>query len=382
MSEDPKNKRLYLSPPHLSGRELEFINDAVESNWIAPLGPHVDLFEKEFIEWFGSGSALAVSTGTAALHLILRLLGVERDDEVICSSFTFCASATPIVYQGAHPVFIDSELASWNMDPDLLEEELKTCAKRGKLPKAVIVVHLYGQSADLDRILKCCSEYSIPVIEDAAEALGARYKGKKVGNLAHTGFFSFNGNKLITTSSGGMLISMDDTVISKARFLATQARDPAPHYQHSEIGYNYRMSNILAAIGRAQFRVLEERVQQARNVYQQYHHQLSDLPGIDFMPEPEWSQGNRWLTCITIDPRSSSTNREDIRILLEKHNIESRPLWKPLHMQPVFSDCRIRGGIVSEALFENGLCLPSGTAMTPSDINRVCELITSRFNPK
>lgn len=361
----------------MSGLELELIKEAFESNWIAPVGPHVDQFEKEFSGWFGSGYALTVSTGTAALHLILRILNVESGDDVLCSSFTFCASATPIVYQGANPVFIDSEPESWNMDPDILEQELIRCDRKGKLPKAVVVVHLYGQSANLDPILSICSKYDVPVIEDAAEALGATYREKRVGNLGRAGFFSFNGNKIITTSSGGMIVSEDESLVSRARFLATQARDKAPHYQHSVIGYNYRMSNILAAIGRAQLRVLEARVERAREIFQHYYERLSDLPGIAFMPEPSWSRGNRWLTCITVDPKEFGMSRENIRIKLEEVNVESRPLWKPLHMQPVFKGCRVCGGPVSERLFREGLCLPSGTAMTRSDLDFICDRIRS-----
>jgi len=361
----------------MSGDELELIKEAFESNWIAPVGPHVDQFEKEFSDWMGSGYALTVSTGTAALHLILRILNVESGDDVFCSSFSFCASATPIVYQGAHPVFIDSERESWNMDPDLLEQELIRCSRKGTLPKAVVVVHLYGQSANLDPILSVCSEYDVPVIEDAAEALGATYREQKVGNNGRAGFFSFNGNKIITTSSGGMIVSEDASLVRQARFLATQARDEAPHYQHSVIGYNYRMSNILAAIGRAQLRVLEDRVERARTIFQYYYKQLSDLPGIAFMPEPNWSRGNRWLTCITVDSKSFGASNEDIRIKLEEVNVESRPLWKPLHMQPIFRECRVCGGAVSERLFQEGLCLPSGTAMTRSDLDFICDQIRS-----
>ncbi len=369
--------RIYLSPPHMSGLEVEFVKEAFESNWIAPVGPQVDAFEKEFARMNGSRHAVAVSTGTAALHLALRILGVGAGDEVLCSSFTFCASATPIAYLGAEPVFIDSEMRSWNIDPELVRDELRRGADAGRLPKAVIVVHLYGQSADMESIMESCEKYAVPVIEDAAEALGATYKGKRTGTFGRAGVFSFNGNKIITTSAGGMLVSEDESLADRARFLATQARDPAPHYQHSEIGYNYRMSNVLAAIGRGQLRVLDERVNQKRAVFEAYRTRLGGLPGVEFMPEPEDCRSNRWLTCITVDPKAFGAARENIRLRLEEANVESRPLWKPMHMQPVFAGCRVCGGEVSEQLFRNGLCLPSGTAMTEEDIAFVCDVVRS-----
>ena len=368
--------RLYLSPPHMSeeGYEFKFIQEAFTSNWIAPVGPQVDAFEKELAAYNNSEYAAAVSSGTAAIHLALIILGINPGDEVFCSSFTFSASANPIVYQGAKPVFIDSDTKSWNMDPNLLEEELRLRARSGKLPKAVIVVDLYGQSADWDPILASCQRYNIPVIEDAAEALGAEYKGKKTGNFGVAGIFSFNGNKIITTSSGGMLVSEDEGLIKKARFLATQARDDFPHYQHSEIGYNYRMSNVLAAIGRGQLKALPERIEKKRWIFDYYRNALKNLPGIDFMPEAEYGKSNHWLTCITIEPDDFGATREDVRLKLEEYNIESRPLWKPMHLQPVFAGCRVCGGSVSERLFEIGLCLPSGTAMTEEDLNLICEV--------
>ena len=371
--------RIYLSPPHMSeeGYELEFIKDAFESNWIAPVGPHVDTLEKEMSKYCGSSYAVALSSGTAALHLALILLGVNRDDLVFCSSFTFSASANSIVYQNATPVFVDSDNHSWNMDPELLDEELLRCSEQDKLPKAVIVVDLYGQSADYEAILKSCRKYDVPVIEDAAEALGATYRGKKCGSFGIAGVLSFNGNKIITTSGGGMLISDNRDLIEKARFLATQARDPAPHYQHSEIGYNYRMSNVLAAIGRGQLKVLDKRVEQKRRIFDYYKQVLGDLPGIEFMPEAEYGRSTRWLTCITINPKEFGATREDVRLKLEEYNIESRPLWKPMHMQPVFAKCRIVGGSVSERLFEIGLCLPSGTAMSEDDLSFICDVIRS-----
>jgi len=375
MDQRYKNKRLYLSPPHMSGEELNLVREVFDSNWIAPLGPMVDTFEKEFAEAVGAGHAAALSSGTAALHLALRLLDVDRGDKVICPSFTFCGSVNPIIYQGAKPVFVDSQLESWNMDPDLLESEIRKMGSKGKLPKAVIIVHIYGQSADMDPILRTCNEFSIPVIEDAAEALGACYKSKKTGTMGCFGIFSFNGNKIITTSGGGMLVADDEESIVQARFLASQARDPAPHYEHTQIGYNYRISNVLAAIGRGQLKLLEKRVQKKRGICDTYRKILDGIPGLCFMPEPEWSFSNRWLTCITIDPEQFGTTREDVRLHLERYNIESRPLWKPMHLQPVFKKYRMVGGKIAETLFEQGLCLPSGTAMTVDDIQFVCEKI-------
>ena len=285
------------------------------------------------------------------------------------------SSVSPVTFLGAQPVFIDSESLSWNLDPVLLADELKRCAKKNRLPNAVIVVHLYGQCADMDPILEVCGEFGVPVVEDAAEAVGAEYKGRKAGTMGKAGIFSFNGNKLITTSSGGMILSQDKKLVEKAKFLATQARDRAPHYQHSEIGYNYRMSNILAAIGRGQLGVLDERVEQARRIFDYYEGRLGKIPGIGFMPEPEWSRGNRWLTCITIEPEKFGGTREDVRMYLEKHNVESRPLWKPMHLQSVFEGCRVVGGDVCEGLFENGLCLPSGTSMSEEELGFVCGLV-------
>ncbi len=368
-------KRIYLSPPHISGLERDLVQETFESNWIAPLGPQVDAFESEFAEVVGAKHALALSAGTAAIHLALIHLGVGPGDEVLVSSLTFAASANPVVYQGARPVFIDSESASWNMDPDLLAETLTRKARQEKLPKAVILVHLYGQAADIDRIFAICNAYDVPLIEDAAEALGATYKGRSPGTFGKAGIFSFNGNKIITTSGGGMLVSDDADFIAHARKLATQARDPAPHYEHSEIGYNYRLSNVLAAIGRGQLRVLKERVRRKREIFEYYRQALGDLPGIHFMPEAPWGRHNRWLTVITIDPDDFGATREDVRLALEAENIESRPLWKPMHMQPVFRDCEFVGGNVAEELFAKGLCLPSGTAMSEADMARVVEVI-------
>ena len=335
----------------------------------------MDAFEAEFAAAVGAPYALALSSGTAALHLALLLAGVGPGDEVLVSTLTFSASANPIVYLGGEPVFIDSERASWNMDPALLAETLVARARAGKLPKAVIPVHLYGQSADMDPILAACDRYDVTVIEDAAEALGATYKGRAPGSLGWAGIFSFNGNKIITTSGGGMLVSADKGLIDHARKLATQARDPAPHYQHSEIGYNYRMSNVLAAIGRGQLQVLAERVRRKREIFATYRQALGDLPGIAFMPEAPWGRATRWLTCITVDPAEFGADREAIRLALEAENIESRPLWKPMHLQPVFAGCPVVGGAVAAGLFERGLCLPSGTSLTDADLARVADVV-------
>ena len=375
------NRRLYLSPPHMSGLEWQFLKEAFDSGWIAPLGPQVEAFEREFAAKVGAKHALALSSGTAAIHLALIHLGVGPDDGVIVSTLTFAASANPVVYQGGRPVFIDSERTSWNMDPNLLEDVLKRKAKVGKRPKAVVVVHLYGQSANMEAILQICERYGVPVIEDAAEALGATYKGRSPGTLGTAGIFSFNGNKIITTSGGGMLVSDDAELIAHARKLATQARDPAPHYQHSEIGYNYRMSNLLAAVGRGQLRVLDDRVSRKREIFETYRRLLGDLPGIDFMPEAPWGISNRWLTVITINPDEFGATREDVRLALEAENIESRPVWKPMHLQPIYRDCEVVGGSVAEDIFEKGLCLPSGTAMSDEDIERVVRIIRTQAKP-
>ncbi len=368
-------QRVYLSPPHMSEHERELLLEAFDSNWIAPLGPHVNAFEKEFAEKVGVSNAVALSSGTAALHLSLLLLGVEPGDEVITSSLTFSATANAITYLGAKPIFIDSNRETWNMDPDLLAEELAACKKRGKLPKAVVPVDLYGQCADYDRILPVCQEYGVPVIEDAAEALGATYRDRPAGNFGVLSCFSFNGNKIITTSGGGMLVSENKEWIDRARFLSTQARDPAPHYQHSHIGYNYRMSNLLAAVGRGQLRVLDERVEQRRANYHFYRQALGDLPGIAFMPEFPAGRPTCWLTCITVDPVAFGADREAIRIALEQENIEARPVWKPMHLQPVFADCRVRGGNVAADLFDRGLCLPSGSSLSADNRARVATII-------
>jgi len=366
-----RTRRTYLSPPHLGHQELTLMQDALLSNWIAPLGPHVDAFEQEFARAVGVGHAAAVSSGTAALHLALRLLGVGPGDEVLCSTLTFCASANPILYEKATPVFLDADPATWNLDPGMLRDELRAASRRGKLPAAVIVVDLYGQCADYEPILNECRRFEVPVIEDAAEALGATYRGKKAGAFGQFAAFSFNGNKIITTSGGGMLVSDDEALVARARFLASQARDPATHYEHSQLGFNYRLSNLLAAVGRGQLRCLEERVTARRRNFALYQTALGDLPGIAFMPEAPYGRSTRWLTCLTIDPRRFGATREQVRLALEAENIESRPVWKPLHLQPLFTGYRCRGGAVAERLFEDGLCLPSGSSLTDAERERV-----------
>ncbi len=369
------NKSIFLSPPHMGGQELEFVKQAFESNYIAPVGPHVDAFEREFSEMVSIPHAAAVSSGTSAMHLALRLLGVGPGDEVIAPSFTFIGGVSPVIFQGAKLSFVDSEAKSWNMDPDLLAEELSFRNKQGNLPKAVISADILGQAADLDRILDICNQYHIPVVSDSAEALGATYKGRHAGKGSAFVVYSFNGNKIITTSGGGMLASDDGYLIKKAKFLSQQARDPAPHYEHTQIGYNYRMSNIVAAIGRGQLRVLHERVEKKRWICDYYRKALADMPGIEFMPETSYGRATRWLTVILITPEDFGADREAVRQALERENIESRPVWKPMHMQPVFKGCSMCGGAVCEDLFKRGLCLPSGTAMTTGDIDRVIRVI-------
>lgn len=417
--------RIYLSSPHMGGDELPLVQDAFATNWIAPLGPHVDKFEAEFAERIGgrraedggqtsdvsrqaSGGmyAAALSSGTAALHLAMRWLNLQPGDEVICSSLTFSASVNPVLYERATPVFVDCDDISWNMAPTLLAEAVEDRIKRGKRPKAVILVHLYGQCADIDPIAATCAKHGIPLIEDAAEALGAVYFGHKEaqkgtknggagqgpatsadpcygiapGSVGLCGIHSFNGNKIITTSGGGMLTSSDPKLIEKARFWATQSRDPAPHYQHSEVGFNYRMSNVLAAIGRGQLCVLEQRVDARRRNCAFYQAAFKDLAGVDFMPEADFGHCTRWLTCITIHPKAAGTDREKVRLALAGENIEARPVWKPMHLQPIFKDCPSYGGSVSERLFENGLCLPSGSNLTTADLERVVDVFRKQFN--
>jgi pyridoxal phosphate-dependent aminotransferase EpsN len=370
--------RIFLSAPHIGPDEQTLIAEAFAANWVAPLGPHVDAFERELAAYVGVGHAAALSSGTAAIHLGLRLLGVQRGDDVFCSSLTFSASANPIAYEGARPVFIDAERATWNMDPALLAEALDAAARSGKLPKAVIVVDLYGQSADWAPIQQACARHGVPILEDAAEALGADYRGQRCGTFGRLGVFSFNGNKIITTSGGGMLVSDDKDLVDKARFLATQARDPAPHYEHSEIGFNYRLSNVCAAIGRGQLRVLEDRVAARRRVHARYREALGDVDGIDFMPETH-GKATRWLTCLTIDEARFGASREDIRLALAAKDIEARPVWKPMHLQPVFErlGAGVVGGAVAEDLFRRGLCLPSGSSLRDVEIDEIVEIVRS-----
>lgn len=372
------DKPILLSTPHMGDAEMSFVEEAFRTNWIAPLGPNVDAFERAIAAIAGVGHAAAVSSGTAALHLALVLLGVERGDTVFCSSFTFAASANPIVYQGATPVFIDCEAESWNMCPRALERAFVQAKAAGKLPKAVMVVNLYGQSADMDPIVTLCDAYGVPIVEDAAESLGATYKGRPSGQFGKLAAFSFNGNKIITTSGGGMLVSDDEELIKRARFLSTQARDPAPHYEHSVIGYNYRMSNILAGVGRGQLQVLDARVAARRAVFQAYADGLADVAGIDWMPEPEWSFGTRWLSCGTIDPAVTGISSPDLIKALAGELIEARPVWKPMHRQPVFAGCdyvTADNASVSDRLFDHGICLPSGSNMEPQEIARIVKTL-------
>jgi len=373
------SERIYLSPPHMGGEELKFVHEAFESNWIAPLGPQVSAFEKEVASYVGTKGALAVNSGTAAIHLGLRLLGVGPGDKVFCSTLTFIGSVNPILYLDAEPVFIDSEPESWNMSPNALKRAFEDAAENNDLPKAVIVVNIYGQSTDMDPILDICDEYGVPVLEDAAESLGAFYKGKPSGTFGKYGIFSFNGNKIITTSGGGMLVSNDTEGLEKARFWATQAKDPASYYQHSEMGYNYRMSSILAAIGRGQLRVLGDRVKRRREIFDAYKSELGSIPGVGFMPEAEFGKSNRWLTVMTLDPETIKKNPFELVDYLEEQNIESRPVWKPMHLQPLFQGKKYytheENRSISDILFKTGICLPSGTAMSQGDLERVIEAI-------
>ena len=363
-------KRIYLSSPHMSdeGYEMQYIQEAFDTNWIAPLGKNVDEFEKELAAKVGIGHAAALASGTAAIHMALKAASVGEGDIVFCQDLTFAASANPIIYQNATPVFIDSNLETWNMDPDALEKAFE------KYPnaKAVIVVHLYGLAADMDKIVELCKKHNAILIEDAAESLGTTYKGKHTGTIGDYGIYSFNGNKIITTSGGGMLVSNDEERIAKVRFWATQARDKARHYQHSELGYNYRMSNIVAGIGRGQLKVLDQRVAKKKYIFEYYKQELGDLPNITFMPINDWNEPNYWLSCIQL---TGKVRPLDVIDALEKENIESRPLWKPMHLQPFYANCDYIGQGVSDTLFENGLCLPSDTKMTDDDLARVVKTI-------
>lgn len=364
-------EKIWLASPHMSeeGYELEYVNESFETNWIAPLGPNVTGFENELAAKVGSKAASATTTGTAAIHLALKSVGVKEGDVILCQSLTFSATANPIIYENAVPVFIDSDYTTWNMDPVALEQALD---KYGKRVKAVLVVHLYGLSADMDRIVALCKKYNVALIEDAAESLGSYYKGKHTGTFGKYGIFSFNGNKIITTSGGGMLISDDEEKIAKTRFWATQARDQARHYQHSELGFNYRMSNVVAGIGRGQLKVLDKRVEKKKHIFEFYKKELSSLEGVVFMPVNDWNEPNYWLSVMTLNGKVRPL---DVMEALEKENIESRPIWKPMHMQPFFEDCDFIGRKVSENLFENGVCLPSDTKITDQDLKRICSII-------
>ena len=363
----------------MSGREMRYIQEAFDNNWVAPAGPHLTAFEAQLARYTGVAHAAALSSGTAAIHLALVLLNVQRDDLVICQSLTFAGSANPIVYQGAKPMFIDSEMATWNICPNALEEALKNCDRKGKKPKALIGVHLYGMPMLTHEILCLSQKYGVPIIEDAAEALGSIYEGKKVGSFGDMSIISFNGNKIITTSGGGALLSKHKDYIDKAHFLAMQARDQAVHYEHSEIGYNYRMSNVCAGIGRGQLEVIEDRVLQRRKNYDWYYNNLSSIPGIGFQIEPKNAHSNRWLTAITMDPDLIDTYPEQLRKHLDLHNIESRPVWKPMHLQPVYKDAPYFGGKNAELLFKRGLCLPSGSNLSEKDLSRITQAIREKL---
>lgn len=367
------NERIYLSSPHMGGGELEYVQEAFAANWVAPVGPHLTAFEQGLSDYLHGHAVAALSSGTAAIHLALIILGVKQNDEVLCASFTFSGSCNPIAYLGATPIFVDSEPETWNMDPALLEEAIQDrMRKTGKKPKTIIVVHLYGMPAKMDEIMAIARRHEIPVIEDAAEALGSLYKGQKCGTIGDFGILSFNGNKIITTSGGGALVSKNNEWIGKARFLATQARDPAPHYQHSEIGYNYRLSNVCAGIGRGQLEVLEQRVQRRREIYDFYSTHLMKRE-INFQPEQEGSYANRWLTCVLW--KKAGVN-EKIRLALEKYNIETRPLWKPMHQQPVFAAAPVYESGFSASLFAKGLCLPSGSNLTEQNLDYILKRVS------
>ena len=376
-------KRILLSYPHMSGDELRLVKDAFESNWIAPLGPHVDAFEKETAAYAGVKSALALSSGSAAIHLGLRLLGVQTGDIVFCSTLTFIASVAPAMYQNAVPVFIDSDEDTWNMSPTALQKAFDDAEKSGKMPKCVIVAELYGQPPKIDEIQRICAKYNVPILEDSAEALGATYDGKKCGSFGKVGVYSYNGNKIITTSGGGMLLSDDEEYIEKARFWSTQARDKAPWYEHTEIGYNYRMSNILAAIGRGQMLHLEEHINRRRAIYNKYKQELEKIPGLTIMPETPKSRSIQWLTAITIDKDITGETFMDVLSCMNEQNIETRPVWKPMHLQPYFRERNTKyfthgegeNGSVSDRLFNTGLCLPSASAMTDEEQDYVIEAI-------
>lgn len=378
-----EKKRIFLASPHMGGMEKEFVQEAFDTNWIAPLGPNVNNFEKEIEDYTGSKSAAALVSGTSAIHMALKALEIKEGDRVFCSSLTFAASCNPITYEKGEPIFIDSEPESWNMSPVALKKAFIECEKEGKLPKALVVVHLYGQSADMDKIKEICSEYNCPIIEDAAESLGATYKGVQTGTIGDYGIYSFNGNKIITTSGGGMLVSSNEDKINKVRFWITQARDNARHYEHTEIGYNYRMSNIVAGVGRGQLRVLDERIAKKKEIFETYKEAFKDIDDIEMMPICKYGEPNYWLSCITIK-EDSKVKPIDVILALEEENIESRPIWKPMHMQPVYKEYKFfnhnnEGKAVSEVIFDNGLCLPSDTKNTEEDMKRIIRTIKKVF---
>ncbi len=369
--------RIYLSPPHLSGTELDRLGEALDSNWIAPLGPQVDAFERELADVVGVRNALVTSSGTAALHLALDAVGVVTGDVVIGATFTFIGSVSPVRSVGAEPWFVDADSETWTIDVDLVEEALLAARTESRNVGAVIAVDLFGQCADYQRLEALCSEFNVPLIEDAAESLGATYRNRGAGSFGRVGILSFNGNKIITTSGGGALVSDDSGLIDRCRFLATQAREPAMHYEHAEIGYNYRMSNLLAAVGRAQLDTLDQRVASKRRVFDTYASLLGGVDGLEFMPEASYGTSNRWLTAMTVDPERFGATREDLIGALEAQNIEARPVWKPMHRQPVFAESRVFGGLVSEELFDVGICLPSGVGLGGDDIERIASIILS-----
>ena len=378
------SERILLSSPHMGGTEQKYVQEAFDTNWIAPLGANVNGFESELANYVNVKAASATSAGTAAIHLALDLLGVEAGDDVFCSTLTFIASANPILYLGANPVFIDSEPSTWNMSPQALERGLKEAKQNGRLPKAVIVVNLYGQSARMDEITALCDAYGVPIVEDAAESLGSKYKGKMSGTFGKFGIYSFNGNKIITTSGGGMLVSNDEELIVKSRFKATQARDAAKHYQHSVVGYNYRMSNVVAGIGRGQLEVLDTRVAQKRAIFDRYEAGLQHIDGLEMMPELEDTFSNRWLSTLTLNPEKISVSPYELIDALEAENIESRPVWKPLHLQPLFDGCKYYAHTVeesvSERLFNEGICLPSDSKMTVEQQEKVIKVIVAALS--
>lgn len=370
--------RIYLSVPHIGSLEERYIHEAFATNWVSTIGPNIDAFEREFSEkLLGGLPCVALASGTAAIHLGLKLLGVERDDEVFCASLTFAGSVNPILYQNARPVFLDSERTSWNLDPDVLEEALAARAKAGKLPRALIVVHLYGQSADLDRIEAVCAKYEVPILEDAAEAVGTHYRGAHVGTRSPVSVFSFNGNKIITTSGGGMLVAKNRAWIDKARFWSTQSREPKPWYEHEEVGFNYRMSNLLAGVGRGQLAVLEDRVSARRAIAFRYRDAFADLAGIEFAPQAEYGRHTNWLSVFVIDSNMFGCTRDELIAALAKEDIESRPVWKPMHLQPIFHACAFFGGTVAEDVFQRGICLPSSSSLPLTDQQRVIDVVRS-----